>query len=106
MIAPLGLNYFQLRFGRVLQKKSPPVVIQKHKEEQVIEKETFLNQENTPLKEDVPIHLNDDQINPYSTIPLVEQPSISLQDPPFPERLKIDKGIERRFFLLEYDMQD
>lgn len=93
MIALLGLNDVQIRSGRFFQNKSPKIVIKKSKEDEVLEKYIILDQEKTPPKEDIPIHLKDDQIKSAPTVPLVEQPSISLQDPPFPKRQKIDKRI-------------
>jgi len=65
-----------------------------------------LVQENIPIKEYLPIQPKGEKIKQAPTVLLVEQPSISLQDPPFPKRLKIDKGIERKFVLPNYDMLD
>lgn len=36
----------------------------------------------------------------------MEQPSVSVSKPPFPERLKIDEGVEKQILLLDYDMLD
>ena len=38
--------------------------------------------------------------------PIIEQPSISISRPPFPERLIIDKGVEKQIILPDYDMLD
>jgi len=32
---------------------------------------------------------------PINSTPIIEQPSVSVQTPPFPERLKIDKGVAK-----------
>lgn len=106
MITPLGLNDVQLRSGRVLQKKSQKISIQKSKEDKVHENDENIDQENTPLKEYVHIQSKDEKIKQAPTVPLVEQPSIYLHGPPFPERLKIDEGMERKIILLDYDMLD
>lgn len=42
------------------------------------------------------------QINIVFMIRVVEQPFVSLQNPHFPKRIKIDKGIEEKIVLLEY----
>jgi len=83
MITPLGLNDVQLRFGRVLQKKSPTTAIQKSKGDEVHDKDVNLDEEKIPLTEDVPILSKDEQIKQDTTISLIEKPSVSLQDPPF-----------------------
>jgi len=36
----------------------------------------------------------------------MEQPSISISNPSFPERLKIDEGVEKHILLDDYDMLD
>jgi len=36
----------------------------------------------------------------------MEQPSISVSKPRFPERLKIDEGVEKQILLFDYDMLD
>ena len=63
MITPLGLNDVQLRSARVFQKKSPKIVIQKSKEDEVHEKDANLDQENIPPEEDVPMFLYNQRMN-------------------------------------------
>lgn len=36
----------------------------------------------------------------------MEQPSVSVSKPPFPERLKIDEQVEKKIVLPNYDMLD
>ena len=36
----------------------------------------------------------------------MEQPSVSVSKSPFPERLKIDEGVEKQILLSDYDMLD
>ena len=36
----------------------------------------------------------------------MEQPSVFVSKPPFPERLKIDEGVEKHILLDDYDMLD
>ena len=101
MITPLDLNNVQLRSGRILEKRLPLVVIQESREDEPLEKEISLNQEEIPQKKSTPIH--DTSIN---STPIIEQPFVSIQNPPFLERLKIRKGIEKQIVLREYDMLD
>ena len=91
MIVPL--NDVQLRSGRVLDKPSIDVQKQSISEEDSLEankgSEASLQNPNTQKekeKESTP------------TTPIVEQPASS-STPPFPERLQIDKGVEKQILL-------
>ena len=106
MITPLGINDVQLISGRVFQNKSPTIIIQESKEDEIQEKDESIDQESISLREYVPIQSKYDQINQAPIVPLIKQPYISSQEPHFPKRLKIDKGIERKTILLDYDMLD
>jgi len=92
MITPLYLNNVQLRFGRVLEIKSPSVVIQEFEKENLYEKEKSLNQEEKFQKQTTHVHYDDIPIN---STPIIEQDLVSIQTPPFPESLKNDKGVEK-----------
>jgi len=92
MITPLDLNNVQLRSGRVLEKKSPSIVTEESEKYELYEKETSSHQEENSKKQTIPIHFDDIPIN---STPIIEQPLVSIQNPPFPERLKIDKGLEK-----------
>ena len=68
MITPLDINNVQLRFGRVLEKKSPTVVIQKSEKENAYKIEEPLNEKEKLQKQVTPTHSND------SPTPIMEQP--------------------------------
>ena len=103
MITPLDLNNVQLRSGRVLENNLPSVVIQESEKENIYEKEKSLNQEEKSQKQTTPVRSDDILIN---STPIIEQPSIFVQTPPFPKRLKIDKGVEKEIALPNCDMID
>lgn len=92
MITPLDLNNIQLISGRVLEKRSPLVVIREFEKENLFEKEKSRSQEEKSQKQTTPVHYDDIPIK--STL-VIEKPSVSTQIPPFPKRLKIDKGVEK-----------
>ena len=98
MIVPL--NDVQLRSGRVLEKPSIDAQKQSISKEDSLEankgSEASLQNPNTQKekeKESTP------------TTPIVEKPA-SLSTPPFPERLQIDKGVEKQILLPDYDFLD
>jgi len=75
-----------------LENELPPVVIQESKKENLSEKGKSLSQEEKSQKQITSLH--SDEI-PINSTPIIEQPSVSVQTPPFPKRLKIDKGVEK-----------
>ena len=92
MITPLDFNDVHLRSGRILEKERPFVVIreQDNCEEDSLEPNksfegTSLQNQNTE---------NEKQKEPMNSTPIIEQP-ISTYAPPFPERLQVDKGVEK-----------
>eukprot|EP00253_Pinus_taeda_P032641 PITA_32641 len=98
MIVPL--NDVQLRSGRVLEKPSIDAQKQSISEEDSLEankgSEACLQNPNTKKekeKESTP------------TSPIVEQPASS-STPPFPERLQINKGVEKQILFPDYDFLD
>jgi len=99
MITPLDLNNVQLRSGVILENKSPSVVIQESEKEKIYEEEKSLNEKEKAQKQVTPTHSN-------NLTPIIEQPSVSVSKPPFPEKLKIDEGVEKHILLPDYDMLD
>ena len=92
MITSLDLNDVQIRSGRILQKEKPSVVIQEqdHSEEDSLQPNksfagTSLQNQNTE---------NEKQKELMNSTPIIEQPA-STSTPPFPERLQIDRGVEK-----------
>eukprot|EP00253_Pinus_taeda_P031731 PITA_31731 len=98
MIVPL--NDVQLRSGRVLDKPSIDAQKQSISEEDSLEankgSEASLQNPSTQKEKEK-------ELNP--TTPIVEQPASS-STPPFPERLQIDKGVEKQILLPDYDFLD
>ena len=98
MIVPL--NDLQLRSGRVLDKTSIDVQKKSISEEDSLEankgSETSLQNPSTQKGKEK-------ELTP--TTPIVEQPSSS-STAPFPERLQIDKGVEKQILLPDYDFLD
>jgi len=98
MIVPL--NDVQLRSGRILDK--PSIDAQKRDifEEDSLEankgSEASLQNPNTQKEKEK-------ELTP--TTPIVEQPA-SLSTSPFPERLQIDKGVEKQIWLPDYNFLD
>jgi len=81
-----------LRFGRVLQRKTP-IVIQEARRNLQKDKSQFEEREiSLPQKEN-----NQTKIFPIDSnnTPIIEQISVSII-PPFPERLKIYEGVENK----------
>lgn len=56
MITPLYINIVQLRSGRVLEKKSPSIIIQEYGKDDLSEKETSPHEEENSKKQTTPIH--------------------------------------------------
>ena len=107
MITPLDLNNVQLSSGRILERKKPSVVIQEqydfHEEVSLQQNKSF--EEGTSLQQNQNSE-NVKQENPIKSTPIIEQPSVSISNPHFPERLQIDKGIEKQILLPKYDFID
>ena len=94
MITPLYLNNVQLRFGRILERKKPSIVIQ---EKYDLDEEISLQQnknsgEGTSLQHNQN-YQNKKQENPINSTLIIDKPSVSVSNPPFPERLQIDRGV-------------
>jgi len=98
MIVPL--NDVQLRSGRILDKPSIDAQKQDIFEEESLEvnkgSEASLQNPNTQKEKEK-------ELTP--TTPIVEQ-SASSSTPPFPERLQIDKGVEKQIWLPDYNFLD
>ena len=58
MITPSDLNNVQLRFGRILEKNSPSIVIQESENEKISEEEKSLNEKEKTPKHVSPTHSN------------------------------------------------
>eukprot|EP00253_Pinus_taeda_P028720 PITA_28720 len=93
-------NDVQLRSGRVLEKPSIDV------QEKDTSKEDSLKV-NKGFEEACLQNSNIQKEKEKSTptTPIVEQP-VSSSTPPFPERLQIDKGVEKKILLPNYDFLD
>ena len=103
MITPLHLNDVQQRSGRILEKERPSVVIQEqdNSEEDSLQPNkifegTSLQNQNTE---------NEKQKEPINSTPIIEQP-VSTSTPPFPERLQVDRGVEKQIMLPNHDFLD
>ena len=103
MITPLDLNDVQLRSGRILEKEKPSIDIQEQNasEEDSMKVNKFF--EEASLQN--PTIQKEKQKESTPTTPIVEQPA-STYTPPFPERLQIDKGVEKQILLPDYDFLD
>ena len=94
LITPLDLSDVQLRSGRILEKRKPSVIIQEQENSE--EDSLWVNkilEENTTFQ-DSNIEKSK-QKEPIISTPVLEQPSTSTPTPPFPERLQIDRGVEK-----------
>jgi len=98
MIVPL--NDVKLISGRVLNKPSIDTQMKIISEEDSLEankgSEESLQNPSTQKEEEK---------ESTATTPIVEQPASS-STPPFPERLQIDKGVEKQILLFDYDFLD
>jgi len=103
MIAPLDLNDFQLRSGRILEKEKPSIDIQEQdasKEDSLKANKSF---EGTSLQnQNIQKEKQKESIN---TTPIIEQPA-STFTPLFPKRLQIDRGVEKQILFPNYDFLD
>jgi len=103
MITPLDLNDVQLRSGRILKKERHFVFIQEQdnseedslKVNKIFEGTSLQNQSIEKEK----------QKEPVNSTPIIEHP-ISISAPPFPERLQVDRGVEKQIMLPNYDFLD
>ena len=105
MINPLDLNDVQLRFGRILENNKPSVIIQEQNNSE--EDSLLVNkslEENTPFQD--PNIEKSKQKEPIISTPILEHPSTSTSTPPFPERLQIDRGVEKRIMVPNYGFLD
>ena len=89
MIVPL--NEVQLRSGRVLDK--PSINSQK---QSIFEEEPLEANKGSEASLQNPNNQKEKENELTPTTPIVEQPA-SLSTHPFPERLQIDKGVEKKF---------
>ena len=84
-------EYYQENLLLSFNKQDP--IFKKHKN-QSEEGETSLPQKENKQTKEIPIDT-----------PIIEQPLILIK-PPFPERLKIDEGVEKQIVLPDYNMMD
>ena len=103
MITPLDLNNVQLRSGRVLERKKPSVVIQETKKNFQKDNNNSEEEISLPQKENIEIEKS---LTHSNNTPIIEQLLVSISIPPFLERLKIGKGVEKQIILPDYDMLD
>ena len=94
MVVPL--NEVQLRSGRILDQPSTSAQQPSISEEESLKanKGSEVSLQNPSIKE-----------KEKESTPLVEQPTSSAI-PPFPERLQIDKGVEKQIWLPDYSFLD
>ena len=92
MVVPL--NEVQLRSGRILDQPSTSVQQPSISEEESLKvnkgSEVSLQNQNIQKEKEK---------ESTSTTPIVEQPT-PLATPPFPERLQIDKGVEKQIWIV------
>ena len=101
MIVPL--NDVQLRSGRILEKEKPSIDVQEQDASEEDSLKFIKGSEEESLQN--PIIQKEKKKESTPTTPIVEQPTSS-STPPFPERLQIDRGVEKQIFLPEYDFLD
>jgi len=63
-------------------------------------KRHLLIEENSQ-KLNTPVDSDD---TPIKSTPIIKEPLVSIQNPPFPEILKIDKGVEKQIVFPNYDV--
>jgi hypothetical protein len=98
MIVPL--NDVQLRSGRILEKPSIDV-----QQQSISEEESLKANKGSEASLQNPNIQKEKEKESTPTTPIVDnQPSSST--PPFPERLQIDKGVEKQIWLPDYDFLD
>lgn len=103
MITPLDLNDVQVRTSGLLEKEKPSIVIQEQdnsKEDSLKVNKGF--EETSLQNQNIEKQKQKESIN---TTPIIEQPP-STSTSPFPERLQIDRGVEKHILLTNYDFLD
>jgi len=103
MIVPLDLNDVQLRSGRILEKEKPSIDVQEQDASEEDSLKFNIIFEEASLQN--PTIQKEKQKESTPTTPIVEQLA-SISTPPFPERLQIDKGLEKQILLPDYDILD
>lgn len=104
MITPLDLDDVQLRFGRILEKKKPSMVIQEqdnYEEDCLQQNKSF--EGTSPQNQSTE---NEKQKEPINSTSIIEQQPVSTSTPPFLERLQVDRGVEKHIMLPNYDFLD
>ena len=92
------IQEIQLRSGKILNKTPPTVIIQEECGEETAEKEV---QE----EEEVPNALEDTQVPRTQISQSTAQPQLN-NDPPYPERLLIEKPVVHSQFDLENELRN
>ena len=92
MVVPL--NEVQLRSGRILDQPSTS-----------IQPPSISEEESLKVNKGSEVSLPNPNLQEKESTPIVEQPSSSAT-PPFPERLQIDKGVEKQIWLPDYSFLD
>jgi len=103
MITPLDLNDVQLRSRRILEKEIPSIGVQEHDSSEEDSLKVNITFEGTSLQNQN-IEKKKQKESANTTL-IIEQPT-STSTPPFPERLKIDRGVEKQILLPNYDFLD
>ena len=98
MIVPL--NDVQIRSGRVLDKPSTSA-----QKQNIFEEESLQANKGSEASLQNPEIQNEKEKEITPTTPIVEQPTSS-STPPFPERLQIDKGVDKQIWLPDYNFLD
>lgn len=92
VITHTDLNDVQLRSGRILEKERPSIVIQ---EQDTSEEDSLkvnkIFEGTSPQNQNIRKEKQKELVN---TTPIIEKPT-STSTPPFLERLKIDRGVEK-----------
>jgi len=92
MVVPL--NEVQLRSGKILDQPSTSV-----------QPPSISEEESLRVNKGSEVSLPNPNPQEKESTPIVEQPSSSAT-PPFPERLQIDKGVEKQIWLPDYSFLD
>ncbi len=103
MIALLDLNYVQLRSGRILENGKPSIDIQEQDASEEDSLKVNKSSEGTSFQnQNIQKQKQKESIN---TTPIIEQPTYT-STPPFPERLQIDRRVEKQILMPNYDFID
>eukprot|EP00253_Pinus_taeda_P007789 PITA_07789 len=103
MIVPLNLNDVQLRSGRILEREKTSIDVQK---QDVSEEDSLkVNKSFEEASLQNPTIQKEKRKESTPTTPIVKQPA-STSTPPFPEKIQIDKGVEKQILLPDYDFLD